>query len=252
MSSHKKLSETYHWSTLRRDENKYPWGWFSDCDQKPTKLFYSISDSWLDTHLFHQVFHNDYPDYFLINRASRGMGNSQMIDTLRNEIDMLKSMNLDVTFLVVLTEVGRRNKDFKSASPGDFSKTHDYFGDILKRQHKEIQQILSGHRHHITTGFISNNFNSNKSIVDFCGETQRTKPADVFTVVSNGVWDFLKDRSNIFNFDFADDVGKSLELKQYLESLECVDHTYHPDRYKVYEDFLENVFSDLKKSNNML
>jgi hypothetical protein len=237
---------------MRRDENKYPWGWFSDSDQKPEKLFYAISDSWLDTHLFHQVFYNDYPDYFLINRASRGMGNSQMIDTLRNEIGIIKSMGIDVTFLVVLTEVGRRNKDFERASPVNFKKTHDYFGEILKNQHNEIRQILEGHKHHITTGFISNNFNSNKSIVDFCGETQLNKPDGVFTVVSNGVWEFLKDRGNIFNFDFAADVEKSLRLKHYLESLECMDHTLHPDRYKVYEDFLENVFSDLKRNNNML
>lgn len=252
MLPHKKLSEIYHWSTLRRDEKNYPWGWFFDSDKKTEKIFYAISDSWLDTHFFDQVFYNDYPEYMLINRASIGMGNSHMIDIIGNEINTLEKMDIDITFLVVLTEVGRRNKDFKYASPSEFKSTHEYFGKIMQEQTKAVEQILSGHKHHITTGFVSNNFNTNKSIIDFCGATEMDKPKDVYTVVSNGVWDFLKDRKNIFNFEYHTDVQKSLDLKLYLESLECVDDTLHPDRYKVYEDFLENVFSGLKKKYNVL
>jgi hypothetical protein len=252
MSSHKKLSESYHWKTLRRDEKGYPWGFFYDGDRKTNKMFYAISDSWLDTHFFHQVFYNDFPEYFLVNRASRGLGNSQMIDMVRQDLDLLKRLDVEVVFLVVFTEVGRRNRDFGNASPKNFTSTHDYFGSIMKSQHDEIKELVKNYPHHITTGFVNNNFNQNKSILDFCGKSSMTKPNNVFTVVSNGIYDFLKDRNNIFKFNFADDVKKSLDLKNYMDSLECVDETYHPDRYKVYEDFLENVFLNLQNNKNML
>ena len=252
MSTHKKLSETYHWTTLRKDEKGYPWGFFYDSGRKTNKMFYAIADSWLDIHYFHQVFYNDYPDYFLVNRASKGLGNSQMVDMVQQDLDLLKKLDVEVVFLVAFTEVGRRNRDFENVSPKQFDSTHEYFGSIMKSQYDKIKELIKDYPHYITTGFVSNNFNQNKSILDFCGKTEMTKPKDVFTVVSNGIYDFLKDRNKIFKFNFADDVQKSLDLKKYMDSLECVDETYHPDRYKVYEDFLENVFLNLQNKSNML
>jgi len=252
MANHKKLSETYHWNTVRQDENGYPWGYFYDGGRKTKRMFYAIADSWLDTHLFNQVFYHEYPDYFLVNRASKGMGNSQMIDMVRQDLDLLKSFNVEIVFLVALTEVGRRNKDFKNINPKNFSSTHDYFGSIMKIQHDQMKNLLKDYPHHITTGFVTNNFNENKSIIDFCGETDATRPENVFFAVSNGIYDFFKDRDKIFKVNFADDVQKSLDLRNYMDSLEYVDETLHPDRYKVYEDFLENVFLNLQNNKNML
>ena len=89
------------------------------------------------------------------------------------------------------------------------------------------------------------NFNTNKSIIDFC-KPKLTKPNDAFTVYSNGIFEYLKDRKQIFDFDFASDVQKSLELKTYIESCEYTDDSLHPDQYKPYELFLDHVMANKK------
>lgn len=252
MSTHKKLSETYHWNTVRQDENGYPWGYFYDGGPKTSKIFYAIGCSWLDTHFFHQVFYHEYPDYFLVNRASKGLGNSQMIDMVRQDLDLLKSIDVEIVFLVSFAEVGRRNKDFKNISPKNFNSTHDYFGSILKLQYEEMYELIKDYPHHITTGFVSNNFNENKSILDFCGDTEKVKPDNVFFCLTSLIYGFLKDRNKLFKFNLTDDVKRSKELRNYINALEYIDDGYHPDRYKVYEDFLENVFLNLQNNKNML
>ena len=57
--------------------------------------------------------------------------------------------------------------------------------------------------------------------------------------------EFCKDRGDMFNFNFNSDLQKSLDLKKFLLSLEHIDESLHPNDYKPYELFLENVFNSL-------
>lgn len=231
---------------ILRDSNDYPWGFKAKklFDHNTKKVFYVIGDSWLDIKYFNRVFLNDYPDYFLINRSLQGMTNATMLDLIKNDMTLLKSLDTDPIFLVAFSEVGRSIMDFHSCNPGRFSSAHDYFGFVLKNQYETVKNIIGEYQNYITTAFVTNNFNDNLSIIDFCS-TNISKPENVFSVYSNGIFEYLKDRSAIFKFNFINDIDKSLELKSFMESHCDIDNTLHPNCYKVYEDFLENVFSNL-------
>lgn len=232
------------------DKEKYPWPFKqSDSTVKPTKIFYAIGDSWLSTNFFNRTFTNKYQDYLLLNRSIGGISNSLILNTLQNDLNLLLEKDLDITFLVCFSEVGRSTKDLALVNPATYTRTHDFFADILVQQYKQIHNAIKDCPHYITTAFITNNFNGNKSMIDFCGPVIKDKPKDVFTVYSHGILEFLKDRKELFNFDFAEDVKKSIELKDYLEKLEYIDDTLHPNWYKPYELFLQEVFSNLHKHN---
>ena len=228
------------------DSNGYPWGFKAKTpfDYDTKKIFYVIGDSWLDSVYFNRVFLNDYPNYFLINRSISGMNNATMIDLIKNDMSLLKSLDTDPIFLVAFSEVGRSVYDFNSCNPSRFSSAHDYFGSVLKNQYETVKNIIGEYQNYITTAFITNNFNHNLSVIDFCS-TSMLKPKNVFSVYGNGIFEYLKDRSAIFKFNLIDDIDKSLELKSFMESNRDIDNTLHPNCYKVYEDFLENVFSNL-------
>ena len=230
------------------DKQKYPWNFKHTPNLQPTsKVFYAIGDSWLFSNFFNRLFLTKYKDYLLINRSISGMSNSLILNTLKNDFELLTTNNKDITFLVSFSEVGRTTNDLAFVNPNNYKSTHSFFADILKAQHKEVHELIKDYPHHITTGFITNNFNSNKSILDFCGNSDVAKPNDVYTVTSNGILEFLKDRKEIFNFNFASDVQKSLDLLDYINQLEHVDNTLHPVWYKPYEEFMEQVFSNLHK-----
>ena len=229
------------------DKLGYPWGFNAKnkSNSRKKKIFYAIGDSWLDSVYFNRVFLNDYPDYFFINRSLRGASNTIMLNLLKEDIELLKLLNIDLVFLVAFSEVGRSLMDFHNCTPKNYSSTHSYLGSILKEQHEIAKTIVGEYPNYITTAFISNNFNDNQSILDFCSKNKLQKPQDVFTVYSNGIFKYFKDRSKIFKFDFVNDLDKSLELKNFMESNSDIDDSLHPYCYKVYEDFLEHVFSNL-------
>lgn len=250
----KKLSEIFDRRSKGNDlggedEEGYPWIFHANSViTHKKKIFYAIGDSWLDCVFFKRVFHNQYPEYFLINQSIRGMSNGVIIDMIRNDVELLKSLSDDIIFLVSFSEVGRSVQELKLSDPKNFSSTHDYFGEILKTQYQLVKDILKDYSHFITTAFITNNFNQNNSILNFCGHSKFAKPENTFTVYSNGIFEFLKDRNRLFKFNFADDVDKSLKLKKFILSHDSIDDTLHPDRHKPYEDFLENVFLNLQKT----
>ena len=165
----------------------------------------------------------------LINRSISGMSNSLIVNTLKNDIKLLTAENNEIVFLVSFSEVGRTTNDLGWVNPEGYKSTHDFFGEVLKKQYSEVHELIKNYPHFITTGFITNNFNKNKSILDFCGNADREKPKDVFT------------------FDFTLDVNKSLDLLDYINKLEHIDDTLHPNWYKPYEQFMEEVFSNLHK-----
>ena len=234
------------------EHTPYPWNWKYEIDKQPDKIFYSIGDSWLDRFHFSRVFKNNYPEYVNINRAIMGSSNSLMIDTIEKDMELLSKINIKIVFLVAFSEVGRSHQDLKFCSPKNHRSTHEYFAEILLSQYEKISQIIGKHDNYVTTAFISNNFNSNKTILDFCGDSDNEKPENVYSVYSNGIFEYLKDRHNIFDFTFSDDVNRSLMLKQYILSKQHIDDTLHPNSYQPYEKFLKNVFSNLKKSKDML
>ena len=229
------------------EHRMYPWGWSFDIKKTPNKILYSIGDSWLDRIQFTRVVKNNYPEYININRAISGANNSLILQTIKNDLDLLSTMNVEIVFLVVLTEVGRSRSDLGFSDPKKHSSVHTYFGEILKNQHVKLLEILEGQKHYITTAFVPNNFNSNKTIIDFCGKFDSPRADKIFSV-SSGIFQYLKDREKIFQFNFADDVEKSIKLKNHIVSHEHIDQTLHPTSYVPYEKFLENVFFSLKKN----
>ncbi len=230
------------------DDKKYPWAFnYEPAKTKASKIFYILGDSWWFRSFFPRVFMNNYKDYILINRSIGGMTNSLIVNTLQNDINLLLDNKNDISFLVCFSEVGRSIHDLSYANPKSFSTMHEYFGSILQEQYKKVYNMIKDQNHFITTSFISNNFNSNKSLVDFCGKTDLEKPDQVYSVFSNGIIEFCKERKPMFNFDYTSDVEKCLNLKNYILSLENIDESLHPDHYQPYELFLENVFKHLKK-----
>jgi hypothetical protein len=235
------------------DKEKYPWAFnYEPNKDKSSKFFYVLGDSWFFRSFFPRVFLNTYKDFILINRSMGGMSNSLMINTLQSDIDLLTNAKLDVTFLVCFSEVGRSLNDLSYANPKKYDSLHKYFGDILIEQFQKVQNYVKEYPNYITTSFVSNNFNQNKSLVDFCGKTNLQKPANVYNVYSNGIIEFCKDRQELFDFNYHLDVEKSLALKNYLNSLQHIDDSLHPSTYKPYELFLENVFLNLQKKQIML
>lgn len=225
----------------------YPWSrLFENFDDQSNKIVYLVGDSWLPNFFCQRIFVNQYKDCMLINASAGGNSNSLIINTLKKDIEMLKTFKQEVYIVVCFSEVGRSLIELKLASPQHFSSTHDYLAEILKKQHKEVQNIVSGFKNYITTAFIDNNFNDNKSILDFCMPSKKPRPHDVFTIFSNNLFDYLKNSSvKIFNFDFVADIDKSIAMRDYMESCPEVDETLHPFLHLPYEKFFEHVFDKL-------
>ena len=233
----------------RYDKEGYQWAFRADIDskvKKQNKVFYAIGDSWLHSNYFHRVVINSYPEYFFINKSMGGMSNGIIINLLRQDLQLLNLLDVEVVFFVCLSEVGRSTQELYLENPKNYKSTHEYFGSILKKQVTIIESIIGNRPRFINTAFISNNFNENPSLVDFCCGTGAKKPKNVFTVYSNGIFEFLKARE-VFKFDWSDDVGRSLQLRNFLESHRDIDETLHPNSYEPYDKFLKHVFSNLTK-----
>lgn len=225
-----------------KDENNYNFGWdYKNIDSKFEKVFYAVGCSWLHSNFFNRTFLNNYPEYMFINRAIGGLGNSMMIDILKRDIDFLQKTQKDFFILVCLTEVGRNKKDFYVVNPAKFSNSSDYFREIVNGQYHRIYDIVKEHEHHITTSMIPNTFNKNKSILDFCGDSDHQKPSvDVFNF-SSGIHEYLKHADIFKHFDHVTDIKNTLSALEWLEGHQYVDETLHVSSYKTYELFLRQV-----------
>ena len=242
------LSDTFSESELNdsgrlaqdTDKNGHPFGWdYKAIGVKPKKLFYALGCSWLHSNFFHKTFINNYPEYLLINQSFGGNGNGFMIDTLKKDIELLKFMEMDLFILVCFSEVGRNINDFKLVKPGNFKSSHDYFGEILKKQYDQANELLQSTNSYITTSFINNNFNGNKTIIDFCGKQKVEKPDTVVYSYGVGIYEYMKHRSNLFAFEYHKDLDAVLRSQKWLESHEFVDDSLHVNAYEPYEKFLQ-------------
>ena len=232
-----------------QDENGYPWGFLDRYPnaESPTKILYTIGDSWLDSQYFNRVMANDYPNYIVINRAIGGANNSGIIDQLSRDSVLISSLDPTAQFVVSFSEVGRSIADFRLANPKQFTSTHDYFRAILERQFAQAAEILAGHDNYITTSFAPNPVNRNPSILAYCGEPASKEPAGAYTVFGTTIYEYLRDRYQLFNFNFADDVERSIKYSDWIESHHCIDDNLHPQGYSVYEQFIHDVFEQLNK-----
>lgn len=226
----------------RKDKNGFIFGWeYNKSNTKPKKLFYALGCSWLHSNFFNRTFINSYPDYLLINRSIGGIGNSLMIDILKKDMELLKLFNVDTYVLVSFTEVGRCKNDFTFVNPSNFTSSHDYFAEILKRQYNEIKQILKNTNAYITTSFINNNFNDNNTLLDFCGKQTIKKPNKSVYHYNSGTYEYIKDRNNIFPFNHSKDIELALLSQKWLLGHEFIDDTFHINGYKPYEKFLDGL-----------
>ena len=226
----------------RKDKNGFIFGWeYNKSNTKPKKLFYALGCSWLHSNFFNRTFINSYPDYLLIDRSIGGIGNSLMIDILKKDMELLKLFNVDTYVLVSFTEVGRCKNDFTFVNPSNFTSSHDYFAEILKRQYNEIKQILKNTNAYITTSFTNNNFNDNNTLLDFCGEQTIKKPDRSVYHYHSGIYEYMKDRNNIFPFNYNKDIELTLLSQKWLLGHEFIDDTLHINGYKPYEKFLDGL-----------
>lgn len=228
----------------RQNQKKFPFGWDYDSrgDVKKDKIFYSIGCSWIQSRFFNRVVLNDHPEYFHINRAIGGMGNSMMIDVVEEDIGLLESMPCDVLLLVSFSEVGRNKKDLSFCNAKDFDHINQYLGEILKEQHKKISEILAGRNNikpYITTSFIPNNFNSNKSIIEFTEGGDR--PSESSFNIQAGVYETISKVSS--GFDVKKDLDILEATRKWMYGRTGIDDTLHIDRYEPYEKFCEHILS---------
>tara|TARA_B100000073_G_C23593977_1_gene517540 strand:- start:86 stop:853 length:768 start_codon:yes stop_codon:yes gene_type:complete len=225
-----------------KDTNGFTFGWdYKGIGDKPKKLFYALGCSWLHSNFFHKTFINNYPEYLLINQSFGGNGNSLMIDTIKKDIEFLKSSDMELFVLVSFSEVGRNKNDFKLLNPVNFTSTHDYFAEILKKQYGECSKLLENTNSYITTSFINNNFNSNSTILDFCGEQEHSKPDVNVYHYGSGIYEYMKDRSDLFPFEYDKDLEATLLSKKWFAGHQFVDETLHVNSYEPYEKFLKEL-----------
>jgi len=144
-------------------------------------------------------------------------------------------------FLVSFTEVGRCKNDFALINPNNFTSSHDYFAEILKKQYNEVKQILKNTNAYITTSFTNNNFNDNNSLLDFCGEQTIKKPDRSVYHYSSRIYEYMKDRNYIFPFNHTKDIELTLLSQKWMLGYEFIDDTLHINGYKPYEKFLEGL-----------
>lgn len=228
----------------RETQKNFVFGWDYDTrnNVKKDKILYSIGCSWLQSRFFSRVILNDYPNYFHINRAIGGMGNSMMIDIVKEDLILLENMPCDVILLVSFSEVGRNKKDLSLCNANNFDYINQYLGEILKEQYKKISEMLKDKTNikpYITTSFVSNNFNSNKSIIDFTEGGDR--PSESSFNIQAGVYETISKVSS--GFDVKKDLDILEETRKWMYGRTGIDDTLHIDRYEPYEKFCEHILS---------
>jgi hypothetical protein len=228
----------------RKNQKNFPFGWEYDTrnNVKKDKIFYSIGCSWLQSR-FSRVILNDYPNYFHINKAIGGMGNSMMIDLVKEDLILLENMPCDVLLLVSFSEVGRNKKDLSLCNANNFDYVNQYLGEILKEQYKKISEMLKNKTNikpYITTSFVPNNFNSNKSIIDFT-EGGDNKPFELSFNLQAGFYEIINKVSSGLNIKKDLDILE--ETRKWMYGRTGIDDTLHIDRYEPYEKFCEHILS---------
>lgn len=245
----KKLQDIFRTDARGRttDEKGYLFGWdFKSSTQSSSNIVYVIGCSWLLQSDFNKVF-STKKDTLLINRSWGDQGNSSIIDTLERDIPLVDD---SATFIVCFSEVGRNKQDFVYQSPVGYTSTHDYFRDILIKQYQKVAEILQGKKSFITTSFVPNPFNDNKRLIDFCGtpvdksdffnfDAVLEKQADSF-VITTDIFQYLKNYK-LFKFNFDEDLSKTLNYIEWLESHHYVGEKLYPSGIKPFENFIDYI-----------
>ena len=244
----KKLSEIFTTRSntplgvFLKDKHKQSFGWqYNKTENLSSKIFYAIGCSWIQSRFLHRVFLNSHSDYLMINRAVGGQGNSMIIDTVKKDVDFLNDLGKETIFLVCFSEVGRNQKDFSYANPSRFSNAHDYFSEILKAQYSEIAGVLKNVNSHITTSWVPNNFNDNKTILDFCGDSINERPKRDVYHYNSGLHYYMSGRRLFDHFDHLSAIEETAAAVKWVIGHEHVDETMHVQSYEPYESFLDGI-----------
>jgi hypothetical protein len=230
----------YNKNKLLRDKNGFNFGWKYNKFVKSKKILYVGGCSWLHENFAQIALLNIFPNHLIINRAIGGQGNSMIIDLLEKDISLLNLCPFETSYLISFSEVGRNYNDFIEIDPKTYTNSCTYFEDILKLQYKKTIKILKNEKYYITTSFVKNCFNSNRNILDYCGENQILKPKIPVYNFSTGMYEWMKSKK-IYKFDFNKELSILEENRKWFENHRYVDDTLHPNSYKPYEDFLSNL-----------
>lgn len=207
-------------------------------------VVYTNGCSWIASKYLDDILDTLAPNALHINRSKAGQGNLQIIDKTIRDIDYFKSLNIPVYAFISFTEVGRNKEEFYLANPNKYESLTEYLKQILICEHNELNSALSNQNiaYHVTTSFCTNCFNSNKSIVNICGDFHNY---DIYAVAP-GIIEYMRDRNTIFKFDTEQYVQEIEKINNYLNamaSLDWIDDTYHPTNWRAYSgvvEFLDN------------
>ena len=224
-----------------RDKNQYHFGWKHKNLTPTKKILYVSGCSWLTGTLAHRALLNAFSDYLIINRAIGGQGNDTILQLLQNDILLLDSRPHETYYIISFSEVGRNWNDFKTVDPKNYKNSHTFFEGVLKTQYAKTYDLLKNKKNYITTSFVPNPFNSNKSIYEFCCETEKKPDTNIYNYSSN-VYTYMRNfPAGSYPFDIETDILQIAKQRQWLESHKYMDDTLHPNQYKPYVDFFNHV-----------
>ena len=207
-------------------------------------IFYTNGCSWIENIYLNRVVQQQLPNVLHINRGIGGNGNWQIINRTITDLKYLTQSKLPVVSYISFSEVGRNKKELSLINPTKYNSLNDYFKDILLQEYKILTQELDKLKinYHVTTSFINNCFNQNKSIIDYCVDPYGEQAYSLYPL------EYMKDHNSLFKFDIKDyinEIEKWDRYFTYMENSNVIDETYHPNNVSVYQHTVDFVQSFL-------
>lgn len=182
-----------------------------------------------------------------INKSVGGQGNLTIIQKTKNDLEELKQQNIFPKVCISLSEVGRDFIDeFKLVHPSG-QDLDVYLKTVLLKEIDMLGKILDGYDSYVTVGWTSNPL-SNKSIIDFIDFNYNGIEA---WTVSNGIYNWLADRREIFKFSkesFINTVEKKQQWESRLLDNQFIDNTLHiePTKMEPVKLWIDHVLDHFK------
>jgi len=207
-------------------------------------ILYTNGCSWIENIYLNRVVQQQLPNVLHINRGIGGNGNWQIINRSVMDLQYLTQSELPVMSYISFSEVGRNKKELSLANPAKYNDLNTYFKDILLEEYKILSYELDKFKtnYHITTSFVKNCFNENKSIIDYCIALYDEEAYSLYPL------EYMKDHNSLFKFNIEDYIGEIEKWDRYftyMESSGLIDETYHPNNVSVYQPIVDFVQTGL-------
>ena len=220
--------------------------------QPSGSFFYINGDSWL-SHSTARVANSENPVFnntVVVNQSVPGSSNLSIIRRTKYALDEFKKYNIYPIVCIGLSEVGRDfNGEFALVRPQ--SNVTKYLELVLLKEIEMLKNLLKDYRYYISTAWTTNPTGS-KSLISFI-EEDFSDCNPVYTV-SNGIYSWLNDRSNVFKFSkesFVEAVENKQQFEARLLKNNYINNTLHLDQTLsdiVYKQYFEHVFLTIDKN----